>query len=131
MTNDDRPTADSNDAVRGYATDRDNAAAFWSRDALWIYHATSEDTVGRQTIVEVLCPQGAEPGPHTHAESDESFYVLDGEASFTVGEQTIDGSPGSFVYIPRNTRHTFDMRIKAVRVLNTYSPAGPGEFAKE
>jgi quercetin dioxygenase-like cupin family protein len=56
---------------------------------------------------------------------------LDGEASFTVGEQTIDGSPGSFVYIPRNTRHTFDMRIKAVRVLNTYSPAGPGEFAKE
>jgi len=35
---------------------------------------------------------------------EESFYVLDGEFTFTVGEETIPAGPGSYILVPRRTR---------------------------
>ncbi len=44
---------------------------------------------------------------HAHTQEDEVWYVLEGEIAFTVGERAQVGGPGTFVYSPRGTPHTF------------------------
>lgn len=59
------------------------------------------------------------PGPggpplHTHATVDEAYFVLKGRYVFRVGDDTHEGGPGTFAFVPRGTSHTF-------------ASAGPGE----
>lgn len=54
-------------------------------------------------------PQGSGPPsriPHIHP-IDEWFYVIEGELTLKLGEQTIAGRAGNFVWIPRGTVHLF------------------------
>ena len=61
---------------------------------------------------------------HSHDDHVDSFYVLEGEVEFLVGERTISGGPGTYVAVPRGVVHGFrnggDSRI---RVLNLHAPA--------
>ena len=59
------------------------------------------------SFYEVICPPEAGPPPNIHHQQDEAFYVLDGVFSFLSGDETIETGPGSFVWIPRGTVHTF------------------------
>lgn len=102
----------------------ENKRAYWYRDILWIMLATEEDTAGQYSLMEQLCPQGSGAATHLHEWQDESFYILEGEATFTVGEQTIQVSAGSFVNVPRQTPHSFHVDSAIARVLNHYVPAG-------
>jgi len=45
--------------------------------------------------------------PHSHEDFVDSFYVLDGEAEFTVGENEFRAGAGSFVAAPPGIRHGF------------------------
>ncbi len=45
--------------------------------------------------------------PHTHADHVDSFYVLGGEAEFTVGDEVFRAGAGSYVAAPVGTRHGF------------------------
>ena len=53
--------------------------------------------------------------PHTHADQVDSFYVLEGEAEFTVGDRTVLAGPGTYVAAP-------------VGVVHGFRNAGPGEL---
>lgn len=59
------------------------------------------------SLYEVTCPPEAGPPPNIHHQQDEAFYVLEGTFSFLSGDETIETWPGSFVWIPRGTLHTF------------------------
>ncbi len=59
------------------------------------------------SLYEVICPPEAGPPPNIHHHQDEAFYVLEGNFSFLSGDETIEAEPGSFVWIPRGTLHTF------------------------
>lgn len=59
------------------------------------------------SLYEVICPPEAGPPPNIHHHQDEAFYVLEGNFSFLSGDETIETEPGSFVWIPRGTLHTF------------------------
>ena len=64
---------------------------------------------------------------HIHADEDDSFYILDGEIVFTLGEQDdeVVAGPGTFVLVPPGVRHGFSNRTdKVVRILNLHAPAG-------
>ena len=67
--------------------------------------ASGEDTRGAIGVLEGTTPAGFGPPRHIHHHSDELFYVLEGEFQFLVGEQLIQASAGSFVFIPRGTVH--------------------------
>jgi quercetin dioxygenase-like cupin family protein len=69
--------------------------------------AAGEATTGRAfTLAEFTGGEGPWTVPHLHRGMEESFFVLDGEFTFPVGEETIHAGPRSYVLVPRGTRHT-------------------------
>jgi quercetin dioxygenase-like cupin family protein len=101
----------------------DSAPAFWWLDDLWIVLAEAKDTGGRFSMMRELLPKGSGPGPHKHTWSDETFYMLDGEISFLVGDEIKTGRTGDFIMIPRNMRHAFRVDSETASFLNGYTPA--------
>jgi quercetin dioxygenase-like cupin family protein len=62
-------------------------------------------------------------GPHDHADHVDSFYVLAGEAEFTVGDEVFRAGPGSFVAAPVGVRHGFrNAGDGELRLLNVHAP---------
>lgn len=57
-----------------------------------------------------LEPHTKGPGPHSHADADCVFYVLEGTMSVLVGDQWHHGTRGSFVLIPGGVTHDFENR---------------------
>lgn len=61
--------------------------------------------------------------PHTHADHIDSFYVLDGEAEFTVGDRVWRAGPGSYVAAPAGVVHGFRVAGDGeLRMLNVHAP---------
>src|SRR5262245_26716512 len=88
--------------------------------------ATGADTHGSCFIMEALVAPGGGPPPHFHHFEDESFYMLEGSATFCAGGQTIHAKPGDFIHIPRGTVHSVKNEGKVPgRALVIISPAGP------
>jgi len=61
---------------------------------------------------------------HLHRHMEESFYVLDGRFTFTVGEQPILAVPGTYVLVPRGTAHTINAAKGGGRFLTLMVPGG-------
>jgi mannose-6-phosphate isomerase-like protein (cupin superfamily) len=87
--------------------------------------ARSEDTPRFNLSVITIQPQRSGPPEHAHTAEDDSFYLLEGELTFTVdGEEVVAGA-GTFVLVPPGVRHTFANRGDAVaRFVNVHAPAG-------
>ena len=61
--------------------------------------------------------------PHTHDDFVDSFFVLDGEAEFTVSEERFRAPAGSFVAAPPGVRHGFrNAGDGELRMLNVHAP---------
>lgn len=85
------------------------------------------------SIVEWAAEPGA-PGSsvHIHRLTDEAFYVLEGTFGFQVGEETVEGSAGAFVFVPRGTVHAFwNQGPSPARMLLTLSPPDFWRYLKE
>ena len=89
--------------------------ALWHFGALMNFKALTEETGGQYWAVEGLADQNMAVPLHSHTREDEVWFVLEGEIVFTLGEETVIGEPGTFVYIPRNTPHTFQVRSGTAR----------------
>jgi quercetin dioxygenase-like cupin family protein len=62
---------------------------------------------------------------------EESFFVLDGEFTFAVGEQEIAAGPGSYILVPRGTRHEITAGAGGGRLLTLMVPGGLEEMFYE
>jgi mannose-6-phosphate isomerase-like protein (cupin superfamily) len=63
-------------------------------------------------------------GPHFHKRHVDSFYVLEGELEFQIGDETHRAGPGAFVAVPARIVHAFtNPGPGSVRFLNVHSPA--------
>jgi quercetin dioxygenase-like cupin family protein len=61
--------------------------------------------------------------PHTHPDHVDSFYVLEGEAEFTIGEEVVRAGPGTWVAAPIGARHGFrNAGDGELRLLNVHAP---------
>ncbi len=61
--------------------------------------------------------------PHAHSDHVDSFYVLAGEAEFTVGEEVFRAGPGSYVAAPIGVVHGFrNSGDGELRMLNVHAP---------
>jgi mannose-6-phosphate isomerase-like protein (cupin superfamily) len=97
--------------------------ARWWLGGLVTVKATGEETDGHYALVEVLDPEGPQP-LHVHHREDEGFWILEGEVTFEVGEETIKASPGSFVFGPKDIPHRYTVESGPARMLFVISPAG-------
>src|SRR3712207_3862545 len=81
--------------------------ARWWGDGLATIKATGKETGDLYSIVEVVEPQGARAPLHVHHNEDECFWILEGEMTFHIGEETIKARPGSFLFGPKDVPHTY------------------------
>ena len=87
---------------------------------------TGAESSGGCFIAEGMVPPGGGPPPHLHHFEDESFFLLEGTATFQAGGQTIHAKPGDFIHIPRGTVHSIKNEGTVdARALVVISPAGP------
>ncbi len=103
-------TSDAPEPISGsepFIHNNDSAPAYWWLDGLWIVLAEAKDTGGRFSLMEELLCKDSGPGPHKHTWSDETYYMLDGEITFLVGDEIKTARRCDFVMVPRDTRHAF------------------------
>jgi len=94
--------------------------------------ASSRQTGGVYTLVENRVSPNNGPPPHIHSREDESFFVLEGELEFQVGDEKITARPGAFIQGPRGVAHSFRNNTQLpARVLVFVMPAGFENFVKE
>ena len=72
------------------------------------------------------------PEPHQHDDHVDSFYVLEGDVEFVLGEEPVRAGPGTFFAAPPGIVHTFTNPGPAgARLLNMHSPdAGFADFLR-
>lgn len=59
-------------------------------------------------VLEFFCEPGFGPvDPHVHEGHVDSFYVLEGQVDFTIGEEVVRAGPGTWVAAPPGVRHGF------------------------
>jgi quercetin dioxygenase-like cupin family protein len=116
--------SDETQELRPLAIRRDEGEARWWFGALAEIKATAADTGGQMTIVEVTEHSGAEAPLHVHHRDDEGFWILEGEVTFEVGDETIEASAGDYVFGPRDIPHRFTVGDRGCRMLFIMVPGG-------
>ncbi len=87
--------------------------------------ATGDDTHGKYAMWEALVPPGGGPPPHVHQREEESFYVLEGEIAFQIGDQKLVARAGTFANMPVGTPHSFKNETgQPARMIISVAPAG-------
>ena len=94
---------------------------------------TGAQTNGAYAVIDMLVPPGGGPGPHAHADFQESFYVLEGEVEVKTELGTHIARKGEFLNIPLGGLvHCFNNKSdKLARLWCTVVPAGLDDFFKE
>jgi quercetin dioxygenase-like cupin family protein len=103
----------------------------WYSGWLLTFLATGEETNGQFALMEQVAHKGNVPPRHIHHREDETFYVVEGEMTFSIGNETIKATAGTMVFAPRDVAHSFTIDSEQVRILVMVSPAGAEEFFKE
>jgi quercetin dioxygenase-like cupin family protein len=94
--------------------------------------ASSPDTGGVTTVFESIEMPGYKTNWHRHNNAEESFYVLEGVLTVTLGDTTYHMGPGSYVFIARGTPHAQgNLGDTAVRFITTVTPGGIEEFFRD
>ena len=114
-----------------YARRAEVGSSVWYLGNLFTILASSEDTGGRFALIEILAPKGTEPPRHVHHRQDEAFYMLEGEITFYIGEETYRATPGTYVFAPRGIPHSWVVETDVVRKLVTLTPGGAEEHFRD
>lgn len=95
--------------------------------------ATSAQTAGEFTLLQTRSePPEFGPPLHLHRDAAEAFFVLEGEYLMFLEDQQALCPPGTFVYVPRATPHTFKVVSDIPgKKLNLFSPAAMTGFFEE
>jgi quercetin dioxygenase-like cupin family protein len=119
-------TQQSNEAqaLQPMAIHSGEGEARWWFGGLAEIKAGAADTGGQMTIVEVTEHPGAEAPLHVHHRDDEAFWILEGEVTFEVGDETIEASAGDYVFGPRHVPHRFTVGDRGCRMLFILVPGG-------
>ena len=94
-------------STSGFLLSPSDGQKIWiTSDTLW-FKATSDQTGGAYTVIEIISLPGNGPPPHSHENEDESIYVIEGEFEILLGTKTMRAQPGAFIFIPKGTVHRF------------------------
>lgn len=86
---------------------------------------TGDETGGRYTVLEATVPPGGGPPPHIHRREEETFYILEGEITFQIGDEKSVCGPGTFVHVPIGNLHGFKNESnQPAKMLITFTPSG-------
>jgi mannose-6-phosphate isomerase-like protein (cupin superfamily) len=85
----------------------------------------AEATGGTLSVIENVVPAGW-PGPPLHRHDfDETFYVLDGQLTFQLGDEYLTAGGGGTVFAPGGAAHTLaNFGAEPARYLLVCTPGG-------
>ena len=109
----------------------DTGEAYWVMGTLFTYLVTGAESGGSYFTLIVDVGPEAGPPPHIHHLEEEQFYVLEGQLTYSVGDQIFEVRTGDFIHIPRGTVHSFKNGSRPSRLLATFAPAGIEGFFRE
>ena len=110
----------------------DTGRAYWGPGDRYTFLVTGEETAGAYFAMEAFVPPGGGPPPHIHTREDETFYLLEGQIEFLLGEETVLAGPGDFVNVPRGVVHCFrNAGTEIARLVVTFNPAGMEGFFED
>ena len=91
---------------------------------------TGKETGGSFAAIEMVVPSNGGPGPHSHADFHETFFVLEGEVEVKSEAGTYTATTGAYVIIPKGgIIHMFKNKSdKVARLLCTVVPSGLEEM---
>lgn len=94
---------------------------------------SGKQTNGAFSTIEMLVPPQNGPGPHSHANFFESFYIVNGEVEVHSEAGAYLAKKGSFVVVPKGgIVHYFkNVSEQMAQLLCTVVPAGLEEFFEE
>ncbi|WP_053725710.1 cupin domain-containing protein [Streptomyces sp. WM6378] len=94
--------------------------------------ADKENTHGSLGLIEALVPPGGGPPLHIHHDSDEAFYLIDGELEISNEQRSEVVGTGAFIFVPRGKVHAFkNTGDKPCKMLIIFTPAGFERFFTE
>ncbi|MEQ8786314.1 MAG: cupin domain-containing protein [Pirellulaceae bacterium] len=92
---------------------------------LYRFLATGEETGGKYAMWEAIVPPGGGPPPHVHSREEESFFVLEGQMTFQLGEDRFVVEAGTFLNMPVGSLHCFKNESdQPARMILSVAPAG-------
>ncbi len=109
--------------ARAYVFKPNESELRWMGDTSAFFLATGELTGGAFGLVDERAKRGVGAPLHRHDEDVESFYVLEGEVTFFLGDapgQQV--SAGGFAHIPKGTVHGFRIDSETARYLILTTP---------
>ena len=86
--------------------------------------ASAADTAGQYTLVEVTAPARLEAPLHVHYTEDEGFFVLEGNVTMVVGDETVKLAAGQHAFGPRDIPHRFTVGPDGARMIWVLTPGG-------
>jgi mannose-6-phosphate isomerase-like protein (cupin superfamily) len=104
----------------------------FSPSELLVWKATQAATGAFDQFELTAQPNHTGAPLHVHATVEECFYVLAGAFRFAVGDSEVIAEPGSFLFVPRGTAHTWtNVADTASTMLLTFVPGGMKPFFDE
>jgi mannose-6-phosphate isomerase-like protein (cupin superfamily) len=70
----------------------------------------------------ILLPPGEETEPHIHPRAEEAFFVLEGAATISIGDDTVPAGPLTLVVGPAGVGHAIAASVDGVTLLASVSP---------
>jgi mannose-6-phosphate isomerase-like protein (cupin superfamily) len=107
-----------------FAVDHDSGERleFWGTPI--VVRASADTTGGAFTLFEEETPV-LDTSRHVHRETDELYYVIDGQHVFVCGDQEFTVGPGGTVFLPHGVPHSHRRVVPLTgRLLCSTSPAG-------
>ena len=98
--------------------------ARWWFGQLATVKAAAADTGGAYTLVEIAVGPGYAAPLHVHHREDEGFWMLDGHATFEVGDETFEALAGTYLFGPRDVPHRWTAGRDGARMLYLFTPGG-------
>jgi len=96
-----------------------------------VFLVTGKDTK-HTSMFDWTIPAGFATGLHVHRVQEETFYMLEGECEWHVGDQVVRAIPGTHLFVPPGVPHNItNVSARPARVLMTVSPPGHEHYFRK
>lgn len=86
------------------------------------------ESKGSIVIAEFQALPGCEPPRHVHSREDEIFMISEGEITFFIGDDIVQGKGGDTIFLPRNVPHHFVITSSYMKATVMATPSNIEHF---
>jgi quercetin dioxygenase-like cupin family protein len=105
--------------------------SIWYNGHTFSFLVNAEQVAGAFTLIHCYFRKGGEPPAHFHRNENETFYMLEGDIDFHIGDKKFTAEAGELAFAPREVPHHFSIVSETAKALLLIAPAGIEIFFRE